>query len=264
MQLVSKTTLSGISFTLALLASFGGAFSCSDSADDDSSADSDADGDADGDTDTDADGDAEEGQYLIEAYMGGPLSLDGFTVYVGRVFDTDPSAEGATITINGTQVALRPLISDDADAVYYAAGVGYEPDASFDVQMSLAGKSASCAFTAPGGTDVNFDPDDDITLTAGDPLELAWVFAGGTPEKLHLTVANSDSTSTPVDEDLDPTATSYTVPGSDTASWSAGTSYVASIDLGEYLYPFTGTLASPSSVTTLVLPGSAITVFMAE
>jgi hypothetical protein len=255
MRLVSKTTVFLCAAALAALAGLGSLGSCSDSAG--------ADADGDTDADADADGDADEGQYLIEAYMGGPLSLDGFTVYVGRVYDTDPSAKGATITINGTPADLRPLLSDDADAVYYAAGVGYEPGAAFDVQMSLAGSTASCAFTAPEGTDVNFSPDTDITIAAGDPLELAWVFSGGTPEQLHLSISNTESEETPVDMDLDPSTTSYTVPGSDTAGWT-GASYLASIDLGEYLYPFTGDLASASSVTTLVLPGSAITVNMTE
>jgi len=247
---------------LLLMASLSLATACDSASDGKSNSGGDGDSDSDGDGDTDGDGDG-DGQYLIEAYMGGPLSLDGFSVYVGRINNSDPSAKDATITINGTSVVLRPLMSDDNDAVYYAAGVGYEPNKAFQVEVSLGGKTASCSFTAPEGTDVNFDPDTDITLAAGDPLNLTWVFSGGTPQQLHLTIYNE--TTTQVDEDLDPSTTTYTVPGSETADWGgSGATYVASVDLGEFAYPFTGSLAAVTSVTALVLPGAATSVIMAK
>lgn len=204
-------------------------------------------------------GDAQK--YLIEAYIGSAeWGINSLAVYVGRLNSTDPSAKEAQITFNGTQIPLRSLVSTDDDAVYVSTNCGWSPSTNYTLNISLAGKTATCSFTSPAAYDVNItSPADFSTFVPGQPLNVVWQYSGGNPEWVEFSVEGD--TILLLCDTLNGSTTNYNFPGSVTSGWASYSSIDITVNLGEYFWPITGTLASVGSFVSAILPASDVELY---
>ncbi|MCK4305606.1 MAG: hypothetical protein KAY24_15320 [Candidatus Eisenbacteria sp.] len=212
-------------------------------------------------TNSGGNGNDTSGKYLIEGTFANALISGGsFAAYVGRLDAADASAKDCTIDVNGTNIPLMTLLSTDEDAVFTKLGFGYEAGTSYTVTATLASKTATCSFVGP---EYNWPeitaPADNSGFTAGESIDVAWQYGGGTPEKVYVRVyLDSTEEDYSFDKELSGETTSYTIPGSETSAWTDEEEIIIGVDLGEGIWPITGDLASVGSFIATILPGDAI------
>lgn len=207
---------------------------------------------------TDAEnGDAPSDKYIIEGYFGGNVAPGGFGLYVGRIDPNDPSASDCDVTLNGQTVDLRPLLSSDADAFYAVLAYDYQPGTDYEIEVSLGGVSSSCSFTGPEYVWLTLEQPAGDAFTPGDPIDLVWSYDDGTPGTVHITATGGYEDEVLLEEQVDGSETSFTIPGSETAQWGGYSEVLITVDLGGELWPFTGDLASMGSFVATIFTGDA-------
>ncbi len=212
-------------------------------------------------------GDDPSGKYLIWANLGPDLLMSNFEASVWAMDTTDVSPIGCDFTVNGEEIPYLFTL-DSTDAYFFSTSVGYEISTSYSIVVSLGGKSATCNFTTPAtpvAAEVDItSPASESFFTPGDNIDLTWTISGGTAEDIHISVWVDEEDEYIFEENLSGTATSYTISGATTAGWSEYYEFDISVDLGEYIYPFTGELAELGSFTVLVLPGDCVFLYNEE
>ncbi|MBD3335237.1 MAG: hypothetical protein GF355_06945 [Candidatus Eisenbacteria bacterium] len=205
-------------------------------------------------------GDEPVSGYLIIANFEGAL-VDGgtFGAAIMRGNPEDPSAKDWSLRVNEVEIPLLSLASTDDEAVYLKADFGYEGGQSYTVAATLNGATSTCSFTAPDYTWVTLTEPSGTTFQPGEPIELAWIYDGDTPEHVYVEAsAGSDGEDELLfSEELDGAATTYTISGSRTSQWGVFEDVLITVDLGERIWFFDGPPASQGSAVTLVLPGDA-------
>lgn len=204
------------------------------------------------------------GRYLLEGYFGGTVVPGGFGMYVGRVESSDPSARDCEVTLNGSTVNPRPMLSTDSDAFFSLMSYDYEPNIEYTIEATLDGRSATCSFTGPEYPWVEISaPGDSSSFSPGDEIQVSWGYSDGTPERVFVRASASDEgeDSPLYERELGGATTSHTIPGSSTSSWGSFSDILITVDLGEEAWPFNGDLAYRGSFVVTVLSGDAIIIF---
>jgi len=204
------------------------------------------------------------GRYLITGTFQNLLVQDGtIEVFVTRIESGDASAKNATVTLNGTTVPMRALLSTDETSIYAMEGFDYKANQSYTVSVTMSGKSSSCTFTAPvSDPPVITAPADNSLFVPGQPLTVSWEYDGdnGDPDQVFLRAAPvEDEEDNYYEEELAGSTTSRTIPGTETATW-IDTEVLLTVDLGEKAWPFSGDLQTVGSGMATVLPGDALIV----
>ena len=187
----------------------------------------------------DDDNNGATGNYLISAYMGWEVADGNFEVYIARLDSTCESAKNVFVEVNDVDVPCLALLSTDDDAVFATYEIDYEPSTSYNVVATLGSMTGNCSFTTPNASDIDItSPSDGAGFTPGSSITVNWD-VDGSPDKVHFLVTDNEN-NTLLEENLSGSATTYTISGSVTSSWSDYYEICISVDLGEYTYPFTG------------------------
>jgi hypothetical protein len=199
-------------------------------------------------TDADGNDDAIPGVYALAGWIGGDMAPGGFRLAVSRLEPEAISAMEADVTLNGQPVPLRPDGSTPAGAHYALATLDYEAGETCTILASIGGRTAACSFTGPAYPPLTLTaPPDAFEFHPGDSIALAWIYAGGAPDSIHIAATGDDAH--PVMDTLAIAGadTSYTIPGALTANWADAGEILITVDEGKARFPFTGTLAAAGS-----------------
>ncbi|MEZ4648347.1 MAG: hypothetical protein R3E97_06065 [Candidatus Eisenbacteria bacterium] len=203
-----------------------------------------------------------EGYLILGSFQSLYEDQASLEVIVTRWDVGDPAANLAAVSFDGNDVPMRSLFSNAESAVYLLEGFDYTVGKTYALSVSLGGESANCSFVAPVfDYPVISQPVDDGLFTPGNALTVAWGYDGngGTPDQVFLAASpvSSQDENVYYEKTLSGSSNSYEIPGTETATWSDD-EVLVTVDLGEKVWSFQGSLASAGSSVAAVLPGDAV------
>ncbi len=211
-----------------------------------------------------------EGEYELYAGFVSEGGVDGaaaegmiFVAYVERLNTADPSAKTAVVKVNGTTIPLITTESTDAEATFRSDAIEYSPETSYAVTIEIGGETASSTILAPDYTTAVAitAPVEGAEFAPGQALAVSWSYTGTTPAKALLVVTGSTATE---DEDLYEqllagTATSASIPGSETNTWDDFEDVMVAVGAG-VTQSWSGEMAHAGSYSYVLLSTDFVTI----